>query len=125
MRIAAIAFVSFALLASCGPSLQSTCEDFATAWCDQHYNCSTGDTLANLQAQYGQTAAECASTYANNVARCESNATIIPCGVGTSYDSSAADACAKTYGAQSCTVTTDPNFTLSQLPGCADTDICH
>jgi hypothetical protein len=120
MRIVAVAFISFCALASCGPSLQQTCQDYATAWCNQHYNCTSGTTLQNLQAQYGETAADCAQAFSNE-ARCTSNAEITPCGVGTSYDSSEAETCVTQYSQLQCS---DIAANVTP-PACETSAICH
>ncbi len=120
MRIVAIAFISFVCVASCTPALQQTCEDYATAWCNQHYTCTTGTTLQNLQAQYGETATDCAAAFSAE-ARCTSNAEITPCGVNTSYDSGEAEKCVDEYGALSCE---DIQNNVTP-PDCETTAICH
>lgn len=115
MRITAIALVSFALLASCGPSVTDACNDYAKAWCTQQYKCQTGTTLANLQSQFGATADQCATVFGS----CTTAQS--PCAVGTSYDTGAAESCVTAYGAQSCA-----DIQQNAIPEeCQPSNICH
>ncbi len=118
MRIVAVFFVSLLVLASCGPSITQVCQDHATAWCNQQYKCATGTALTNLQTQYGQTAAACATSYGSQCATAQS-----PCALGTSYDSGQAEKCVQAYAALTdCTKVLDPQLAL---PDCATSSICH
>lgn len=115
MRIVAAFFISLLVLASCGPSLTQTCEDYAKVWCAQQYKCQTGTALANLQTQYGATADDCANVY-GSCATAQS-----PCGVGTSYDTGQAETCVTEYGKQQCS----DILQNAAVDACQASKICH
>jgi hypothetical protein len=98
MRFRAVLFSAFAAVAACGASTTDTCNSFATVWCNQHYTCATGADLAALQAKYGATATQCATTYAT-LNNCASQALCPP---GTSYDTGRSQQCTTEYGQLTC-----------------------
>jgi hypothetical protein len=129
-RLVVATLVTLSLAAaSCGPSVNQVCDDYALAWCTAQFNCAP----TQAQATYG-TVAKCTIVRESpGIGNC--NGAQSSCATGTSYDTGAAEQCVSDTNkigtdAGQCSnsmgcLTCADLMNNAQPPSCAPNLICH